>query len=79
MAMIIKKNGDKEEFDKSKLIRSVQKAALDVGVSISRTKLTSFASRMKHAIDTKEIRSKVIAEFSEIEGSWERFDRKYKL
>lgn len=91
MTDVVKRSGDKEVFDIEKIRRSIQKAAIDAGVSLEKingrideiSKDVVKMAKMKGDIDTNEIRNSILSKLDSINNSiadsWRRFDRKYKL
>ncbi|HTX60857.1 MAG TPA: ATP cone domain-containing protein [Methanobacterium sp.] len=90
MTTVRKSTGLKEEYDEDKVVRSIQKAAIDAGyglddVSSEVTSITSIINEMaseKQEINAEAIRDNVLKELEktkpEVAQAWYRFDEKYK-
>ncbi|MBZ2165993.1 ATP cone domain-containing protein [Methanobacterium spitsbergense] len=90
MVVVVKKSGGNEAFDGEKIIKSIEKAAIDAGYSLDRIKniidetikdITEEAGKSGE-IDTDAIRDSIFNRFekneSSIVKSWKNFDAKYK-
>jgi transcriptional repressor NrdR len=87
---IIKKGGAKEQFDKEKIKKSIEKAAIDAGYSLEKietlineiTKSIEKDAQNKEELDTARIRASVFNKLEKTEPSivesWKKFDEKYK-
>jgi transcriptional repressor NrdR len=87
---IIKKGGAKEQFDKEKIKKSIEKAAIDAGYSLEKietlineiTKSIEKDAQNKEELDTAMIRASVFNKLKKKEPSivesWKKFDEKYK-
>jgi transcriptional repressor NrdR len=87
---IIKKGGAKEQFDKEKIKKSIEKAAIDAGYSLEKietlineiTKSIEKDAQNKEELDTAMIRASVFNKLEKKEPSivesWKEFDENYK-
>jgi transcriptional regulator NrdR family protein len=87
---IIKKGGAKEQFDKEKIKKSIEKAAIDAGYNLEKiktlineiTKSIEKDTQNKEELDTAMIRVSVFNKLEKREPSivesWKKFDEKYK-
>ena len=90
MTDVIKKNGKKEVFEVDKIRKSIKKAFVDAGISISKTKdlIEKIAqdvvktTKGKTEITSKAIKDKILDGLDNAKkiaaDAWKRFDRKYK-
>ncbi len=90
MVEIIKKGGAKEQFDKEKIKKSIEKAAIDAGYNLEKiktlineiTKSIEKDAQNKEELDTAMIRVSVFNKLEKREPSivesWKKFDEKYK-
>lgn len=90
MVEIIKKGGAKEQFDKEKIKKSIEKAAIDAGYNLEKiktlineiTKSIEKDTQNKEELDTAMIRVSVFNKLEKREPSivesWKKFDEKYK-
>ena len=90
MVEIIKKGGAKEQFDKEKIKKSIEKAAIDAGYTLEKietlineiTKSIEKDAQNKEELDTAMIRASVFNKLEKREPSivesWKTFDEKYK-
>ena len=90
MVEIIKKGGAKEQFDKEKIKKSIEKAAIDAGYNLEKietlineiTKSIEKDAQNKEELDTAMIRANVFNKLEKREPSivesWKKFDEKYK-
>ena len=90
MVEIIKKGGAKEQFDKEKIKKSIEKAAIDAGYTLEKietlineiTKSIEKDAQNKEELDTAMIRASVFNKLEKREPSivesWKKFDEKYK-
>ena len=90
MVEIIKKGGAKEQFDKEKIKKSIEKAAIDAGYNLEKietlineiTKSIEKDAQNKEELDTAMIRASVFNKLEKREPSivesWKKFDEKYK-
>jgi transcriptional repressor NrdR len=91
MTDVIKRSGNKEEFNPDKIRSSIKKAAIDAGETSEKTfeNVKSVAgevieeSEKKDEIETSEIRKNILNKLDNIEKkvaeAWRRFDKKYKI
>ena len=87
---IIKKGGAKEQFDKEKIKKSIEKADIDAGYTLEKietfineiTKSIEKDAQNKEELDTAMIRASVFNKLEKREPSivesWKKFDEKYK-
>jgi transcriptional repressor NrdR len=90
MTMVRKNSGNKEPFDEDKIKRSIQKAAIDAGVTLEDvstevadiTDMITQIAREKKEINSHAIKDHVLKELDKskppVAESWRKFDEKYK-
>ncbi len=90
MVEVVKKGGNNEQFDKDKIKKSIEKAAIDAGYTLKKIETLSneIAKSIAKEVENKEelntdtIRASVFSKLEEKEPSivesWKKFDEKYK-
>ena len=91
MTDVIKRSGNKEEFNPNRIRDSLKKATIDAGETSKKTfeNVKSVAdevvkeSEKKDEIETSEIRKNILDKLDnkekKVAEAWRRFDKKYKI